>query len=74
MTFSEMLQPAYWRYRKATRILMHARWDIGRQIPTNHRALVVLLEAHWQVEDEYYGRSDRVMGKLVRHPYFWEVL
>lgn len=54
-TFKELLTPAYWRYRKATRLLDHARRYALKQ--GEFDAVLILLEVRWRVEDEYYGRT-----------------
>ena len=49
----ELITPKFWEYRRATRVLRHAKHYIW----PDREAASFLTEAHWQVEDEYYGRT-----------------
>jgi hypothetical protein len=55
----ELFTGGYWRYRKAARILLQARYRLSRRnvVGSDWEALGILIEAYWRVEDDYYGNK-----------------
>lgn len=68
----ELLTPKFWEYRRATRILRHAKFEAYQH---SIEASRILTEAHWRVEDDYYGLGYTIgFEKPQRWPFFWEII